>query len=169
VVDVLADELGVTAPSLRVDRGNNGKPYVARPVTTLRFSVSHAADATFVALAYGVHVGVDVEPTTRDVTEWALWRHVLSFDELEWAHRSRTGLNDALLRLWVAKEAILKAAGVGLEVDPRGLELEAGARIVALPTALGDPEDWSLAWFRPTGVVAAVACRHRPAPIEACD
>ena len=111
-----------------------------------------------VALARGVEVGVDVEDPARDVSGWALWPHVLSPTEVARLPRAQYDRNAEVLRLWVAKEAILKAAGSGLAVDPRSVELDAHGRVAALPAALGDPGTWSVVWLQGEGVVAAVAC-----------
>lgn len=60
---------------------------------------------------------------------------------------------DARTRYWVLKEAVLKAAGVGLTVDPRGLEL---SPMTATPTVLSAPPGietgrWRLGTYRLEG------------------
>ena len=157
---LLAREAGVPAAALVVRRDERGRPAIVEPETDLRFSASHSGGTTLLALARGLDVGVDAERTDRDVTDWRLWAQALTASELARLPVMRSARNLALLEAWVAKEAILKAAGVGLAVDPREVELHPSGQVAALPPALGSPPEWSIRRLRPRGLVAAVA--HRP-------
>lgn len=75
-------------------------------------SLSHAGGLTLVATAEGP-VGIDHEPVDS----------VLPDDVV--AHPSET---EDPLRLWVRKEAILKATGLGLQVDPKSFWIDAEGR-----------------------------------------
>jgi 4'-phosphopantetheinyl transferase len=77
----------------------HGRPFADGVVS---LSLSHAGDVTLAATSNRL-VGIDHEPMGA-----VLERSVV-------AHPSETA--DAL-RLWVRKEAVLKAAGLGLQVDP---------------------------------------------------
>ena len=156
--DVLAAELGKSPAEVVLETDTRGKPWVASPPSDLRFSVSHTEGATLVATAREVDVGVDVE-RERDVTSWRIWEHALTQDEIATLPDERVARNAALLQAWVAKEAILKAEGSGLAVDPRGIELSANGQVLALPAAFGVPADWSLTRLDINGFFAAVACR----------
>ena len=79
----------------------------------LRLSISHSGDRVLAA-ASRVEVGVDIE-LLRPVDHDALAREVLSGEERErYAALPAAERNDALLRAWVRKEALLKATGRGL-------------------------------------------------------
>ncbi len=83
-------------------------------------SVAHTGHLVAVALA-SVPVGVDVELDDADVdgVPAALTdREIAVIAALPDAHRT-----DALRRVWVRKEAVLKALGFGLARDPRTIEL----------------------------------------------
>lgn len=155
----LATALGVRPEELELDVDERGKPFVHRPATDLSFSVTHTAGMTVVALACGGEVGVDAEPLDRDVEGWTLWRHALSERERASLGEQPPTRNTTLLRAWVRKEALLKAAGVGLAVEPVTVELSAAGRIVALPASLGPPSAWSLHDVALPGYAVAVACR----------
>jgi len=90
----------------------HGQPRIQHPVGAamngLFVSLSHASDVT-VAAASASPVGVDIEP--RDV----------SLDRLA-AIRDVAGGND--LTHWTRVEAVLKADGRGLRVDPRAVSIQ---------------------------------------------
>ncbi len=82
-------------------------------------------------------------------------------------------LNLAFLRLWCAKEAVLKAHGHGISFGLQRLEfapVQAGdvltaapLRLVACDPQLGAPEHWTLHQWQPhPHYLAAVAWRPRP-------
>lgn len=154
---MLGDELRVQPTAIELGRDDRGKPRIERPRTSLRFSLSRSSGATAVALSPFAEVGVDVEFLGRDVTGWRMWSDVLTPAELDHVPPAATEQNAHLLRTWVAKEAILKAAGVGLAIEPRELELGSEDEIRALPGVLGRPDDWSLASFCVGRFVGAVA------------
>lgn len=156
---VVAAALGRAPDELDLEKDGRGKPQVRAPATDLRFSVAHTLGLTLVAVGLGVDVGVDVERLDRRVTGWALWAQTLTTDEASRLPLDRAARNATLLRHWVRREALLKAAGVGLAVEPRALELAADGRICALPAALGAPGDWALEDVPVPGCAAAVACR----------
>lgn len=75
-------------------------------------SLSHAGGVTLAVHADGP-IGIDHEPVGADVPRGVV------------AHPSESG--DAL-SLWVRKEAVLKATGLGLQVDPRSFWLDTEGR-----------------------------------------
>lgn len=114
-------------------------------------SVARAPGVTMVALAASVAVGVDVESTdafaTREVRDVLL--HPLE----------RAETHGEVARAWVRKEAVLKACGVGLQVDPASVRLDdsSGApEVVETPAALRRP-DWVADVDLAIGLTAAIA------------
>lgn len=163
---VLAAALGLHRDELEWKRDAGGKRAISAPATDLRFSVAHTSGLSLVALALGVDVGVDVERLDRNVTDWTLWGQTLTADEVSSLPANREARNAALLQQWVRREAILKAAGVGLAVEPRAIALTADGAIVSLPAALGTPDVWSLDDVCVPGHAAAIACRPRVTRVE---
>jgi 4'-phosphopantetheinyl transferase len=94
------------------------------------------------AASRGIAVGIDIEATGE---AWPIKAGV-GFDRIAFAPTEREDLarlppegRDAWRRrAWVRKEAVLKATGLGLAVDPDTLLLE-GDRVAAWPLEL-DPE-----------------------------
>lgn len=121
-----AEACGAAAADVRVGRrcpacGStaHGAPLARRadggPVP--RVSLGRADDLV-VAAAADVPVGVDVEPRAAPRGPGRLAEVVLADGE------PPAPGPDGLLRSWVRKEAVLKAAGTGLAVDPRALRVD---------------------------------------------
>lgn len=87
----------------------------------LSVSLAHAGDWALAAISDRGRVGVDLEPIGTVFDQPALLRRMCSPDE----HAALRLISPPPLRreetahLWTAKEAILKAKGSGLSVDPR--------------------------------------------------
>jgi len=108
-----------------------------------QFSLSHTADRVLLAVAEDCPVGVDIESADAKVTDVS--RLILHPDE-----PPVTGVK--LLRIWVRKEAVLKATGHGLArpmtgfsvlTPPKGMLLRDLPRddgYVAAVAAIGDPD-----------------------------
>lgn len=140
--------------------GQHGKPRVVVDgrVSRLRLSVAHTSDVALFAFSGSAEVGIDVE-TVHPGFDWSL---VLDdvFSEAEQRQTEATAPDLASRRQrhyerWVAKEAVLKAIGVGLagpvkEVDTTGLPDATwnGWAVAALPLELP--------------LVGALACGQRP-------
>ncbi len=145
---------------IKHERDGHGRPFAPdRP--ELRISVSHAVDLVLVAVARGCRVGVDVEPLCdRGITR--LPDHALSERErLDFAGDPRL---ETFLSYWTRKEALLKAVGLGLAIEPSLIELPRhGPRVAALPEVFGAAERWSAAEIPLAGCVAALAA-EMPSP-----
>ena len=133
--DLVAEALGVRADELRLGYGPHGKPFVESPVADARFSIARTKNVTIVATASGIELGADVEGVDRDVTQWAMWRHVLTPEETDGLPADGAARRIELLRRWVRREALLKAAGVGLSVDPSSVRLGGGGAVRRDPLA----------------------------------
>lgn len=142
-----------------VARGG-GKPSLGGWGGDLRFNVARTRGLVLVAVARGREVGVDVERLGRG--SWlSLPSQVLTPRELA----SLDGLPgvapaDAFLRIWARKEAVLKAAGVGLAVDPVLVEVSGAgepAEVVGLPSSIGPTARYGLVDLSLPGCAAALA------------
>jgi phosphopantetheinyl transferase len=118
---VLAEYLGA---AVEISRSPLGKPYVAG--AGIEFSVSHTDGCAVVAVSRRV-VGIDVEAEAPLPDLESLARASLASGEarvmatMPPAERQRW-----YYRCWVRKEALLKARGRGLTVDPRSLDTTSG-------------------------------------------
>lgn len=110
----------VTHRCPRCGSTEHGQPF-AEGVRGL--SLSHAGGFTLAVRADGP-VGIDHEPLGASVPPDVA------------AHPSETG--DPLM-LWVRKEAILKAVGLGLQIDPRSFWIDESGRCGPIPGYAGPP------------------------------
>jgi len=163
---VVARYLDVEPSSVRLARTPGRKPeLVGAP---LRVSLAHSGGMALVAVTRSNDVGVDVETLRDGVDRWSLVDHALTPRERQRLEAvppvQRT---HAFLSMWTRKEALLKAAGVGLAVDPALVELD-GPSIRALPPGLGSVADWTLCDLPLSGHVGAVAVRGEVSRLRFC-
>lgn len=98
-----------------LDRDERGCPRLAGNLGYT--SLSHADGLIALAATTAGPVGVDIEGSNRAAVMTEIAQYVCHPSEtLEMASLSAASRGLALLRLWVRKEAVLKAAGVGLAV-----------------------------------------------------
>jgi 4'-phosphopantetheinyl transferase len=124
---------------------DHGRPVAldvkGRPISGVFLSSSHAGPVVVVAASTEVPVGVDIEMASA-LRHW-LASDITGFDRLTLSPVEQAALdrlepdraNQARLRVWVRKEAVLKAVGVGLAVEPRLLTLR-GSTLAAWPPEL---------------------------------
>jgi 4'-phosphopantetheinyl transferase len=130
--EVLASVLGVPPHAVPLHRDALGRPRVAGD--ELWTSLSHAPD--WVAIAVGqVPIGIDVEPCSRAAVMEEIAESVLHGAERSLVAGDREARSAALLGLWVRKEAVLKAAGVGLRVPMLSFAIgvDGAAQIPGIP------------------------------------
>lgn len=100
-------------PQVRIERTATGRPVIAeRPGASV--SLSHGHDLVAVAIGVGPQVGIDVED--RPVPEWRDAAEAV-FHPSELAQLLDMPCEQqevAFRRLWMAKEAWAKAAGIGI-------------------------------------------------------
>jgi 4'-phosphopantetheinyl transferase len=159
IEEVLASYLGLRPSSVVLQRSSAGKPELQG--AAFRVSLAHSGEVALVAVASGRVVGVDVELLRSGTESWSLSSHALTHSErarLEALPASQR--SEAFLSMWTRKEALLKAVGVGLELDPQLIELE-GQKIVAAPPELGRARDWTLVDLPLPGHAAALAVNGR--------
>jgi phosphopantetheinyl transferase len=107
---ILAGYLEVEPRSLEYATLPGGKPVLAD--RALEFNLSHSGELALVAVSRELPVGVDLEHPRSFRNEAGMAQRICTAGELE--HLTRTEAEDELLRLWVRKEAVVKATGEGL-------------------------------------------------------
>jgi 4'-phosphopantetheinyl transferase len=161
-LDVLGERLGVPRSELEISRlcahcgdPDHGKPsVVGRP--DVSFNVSHSGRHGLVAVTIGANVGVDVEMVRpRRYLERLATRTLAPDDLAAWCDAPAGERLERFLRAWTAKEAYLKALGVGLTRRLRDVPVE--------------PSDWTIAPITLEGAVASVAVDATDAVVSVSD
>ncbi|HST27945.1 MAG TPA: 4'-phosphopantetheinyl transferase superfamily protein [Rudaea sp.] len=138
VRSLLAAYLDQPSASVRIERGEHGKPRVA--AAQLEFNLSHAGGALLLGVSRRIVLGVDLESTrrkTRPAVELA--RRFFAPAEARALEALPESLRQAaFLRLWCAKEAALKAHGRGIGFGLERIEFALDAAGGVAPAA-GNP------------------------------
>ncbi len=110
----VAARLGVSPQRVDIGHAASGAPLLLAPKSPLEISVSGRENFCAVAMAPSP-IGVDIEPLRDMEPPWSLL-HRGERDAL--ANFRGAARRDAFLRLWTAKEAYLKALGLGFSREP---------------------------------------------------
>ena len=125
---LVAECLGVPAEVLVIGYDARGAPVVRVPVPrapSRRLSVSVAGRGSLAGFALAeTAVGIDIEPLSDPGSIHAV---LTEAERATLAALPAETRPDMALRYWTAKEAYLKALGIGLARDPATLEVVAGS------------------------------------------
>ena len=162
----LADWLG--DPAAPLARDPSGRPRLLAPHQDHDTGWSHSGDALLLALGEAVQLGVDIEALKPRPRARELAQRFFHPDETAWLHSlDDDTLQLSFIRLWCAKEAVLKAHGKGLSFGLEKLVFaddQSALRLVSCDEALGQPWQWSLQEWTPLpGYRAALAWRSAQA------
>ena len=110
---LLALRSGRKPSELLIDTGAHGKPFCSG-ASPLFFNVSHCATTALIALCDAAPVGIDVDAPTAIPAESPMEASICTTAERAWIRCGEAPAGVALARLWIRKEAVLKACGTGL-------------------------------------------------------
>jgi phosphopantetheine--protein transferase-like protein len=124
---LVSNVLTVEPASLELATGAHGKPYLANAKQSLHFNLSHCPTHVLVAISNRHEIGADIE-TIGEYKPRVAHRilppdEFIALDRLAGDERAR-----AFYRVWVIKEACVKATGTGLSTPLRDIEVSADDR-----------------------------------------
>ena len=103
---------------IKLDRSERGKPFVRkerRGQSAITFNLSHAHGRALIAISKGLEIGVDLERIRSEVeVEKLSQRYFAAAEHATIMQLTQEQRAAKFFRLWVAKEAVLKAQGIGL-------------------------------------------------------
>lgn len=158
----LGEGLEMPPDQLPLARDAHGRPRLDLP--GLDAGWSHSGEGLLVVLGRGLQVGVDLERLRPRPKALALARRFFAAAEADWlAGLPGAEREPAFIRLWCAKEAVLKAHGRGLAFGLARLvfaERDGALALVECDPRLGMPADWHLReWTPRPGYLAVLAWR----------
>ena len=161
---LLCEALGCDDDALPLTRSTQGRPLLGPPYQQYDTGWSHSGDALLLALGESMQLGVDIEALKPRPRARELAQRFFHPDETAWLLTLEDeALQFSFIRLWCAKEAVLKAHGKGLSFGLEKLVFaEAGGalRLRECDQAHGRPSDWTLQEWAPLpGYHAALAWR----------
>ena len=137
---LLAAILGELPSDIQFDYNATGKPRLSsKHDSSIEFNVSHSGDWALFGFTDGSPVGVDVELFQRKTNFEALAPQVLNANERKQLELiAPVERNAAIMQAWVAKEAVLKAIGVGIGFGLHAAEFPIPQAAVGAPARI-DP------------------------------
>lgn len=147
----IASLLQIPPASLCFDIDHFGKPRLLDG-ESWRFNLSHTSGAVALAVAPGTELGVDIEQVDRAVPDEELAAEVCTQPELVALHAmSGASRLEAFIALWTAKEAVVKAEGLGLSLPLMRVRLMPTRDAAEVVASFGGPvRRWALWYSRPT-------------------
>lgn len=173
---VLSRYLGVSPDVVELYRGETGKPFLTRALQgepRLTFNMAHSHGRALIAVSAGQEIGVDLERIRSDVEVVKLSERYFMPSEhamiLQLAQEQRAA---RFFHYWVAKEAVLKAQGIGLQALSQ-CEIVLGADEVSAetrpPLDFPTQDNWKIRFLScGEGWDAAVAAQGRDWVAECC-
>lgn len=121
--ELLGGYVGVPPGMLRFSALERGRPELTGP-QRISFNVSHSGDYALIVVSSGRTVGIDIEYNDPQLE----WRSLVPLVCTEWEQCILDGLpkqmqGQVFFRCWSAKEAILKALGLGITEGLLALEV----------------------------------------------
>jgi 4'-phosphopantetheinyl transferase len=171
---LLGAYLGVPGKSVRINRGNRGKPVLDKSAhdIDLHFSMAKSGDRLLIGISSSGQIGVDLEPADRRA-HYALGVARRYFSEAEARALENIGperLDEAFLRAWACKEAVVKASGEGIanQLCRFTVEIDPDLPCSILEFENDNPAQWSLALVQPEeGFIGAVAVHNELMTVRA--
>jgi 4'-phosphopantetheinyl transferase len=165
----LSSVADVPPAAWQYQRNHWGAPYICAPLAApaLRFNLSHTQGMACCAMSLGREVGVDVEHLPRPGLSTEIAPRFFSPVEVKHLMSLSGETQDRrFAQIWTAKEAYIKARGMGLSIPLDSFSAEFpddGEPRLATQEAEPGLGRWSL-WCEAAGddCYQAVAARHRP-------
>ncbi len=160
---------GALAPeALEFSHGPQGKPCL-RHHPGLHFNLTHTQEFGAVAISHAGPVGIDLERVDTSFPCREVARNYFQGDEIAAVWNAPTGATgtERFFRLWTAKEAIMKATGLGMTLEPPQIALEldpvtqSPVGIRSLSSPFTPAADWKL-YFPEVAAGLSLAIATRP-------
>ncbi|MFP5078557.1 4'-phosphopantetheinyl transferase family protein [Rhizobium sp. YIM 134829] len=149
---------GEASDRMRLSYHSAGRPVLVNH-EHLTLSLSHARAVVAVAIGWDVRVGIDVEPLTGSAPDAGTLELALTTEEQAMlaALSTPAASEQSFLQLWTAKEAILKAHGLGLPAGLQRISLAKGFDRPSIDLPGADRLDLDIAGFVHGGAVCTLA------------
>ncbi len=142
-----------SARSRRFTRNALGRPELlplAGDATAPSFNLTHTRGFAACAILRGAPIGIDAEDIRRPIDAAAVAaRWCAPAERRLLAQLPAERRTEMFFRIWTLKEAIVKATGHGLRIEPQRFAVDPDRGHALIPAELGIPTRWRLAEFSP--------------------
>jgi len=120
---ILGREIGLAPREVPLVFSEFGKPLLSPPFDGLHFNLSHCPDLALVAISLDGPIGIDLEALSRAPDLLECENSFCHPEEIRTLPAGTEARAAQLLRIWTAKEAVLKALGTGLSHPPEAVRI----------------------------------------------
>lgn len=150
----LAQALDLPPQAVPLERDARGRPRLGGAYAGWDCNWSHSGDGLLIAIGRDVRLGIDLERVRPRGRALELAARFFTAPELAWLHAAPSAAvrDHGFLRLWCAKEAVLKAHGHGISFGLHRLRFadhDGRLRLVECDPELGSAADWRLEELQP--------------------
>lgn len=154
---ILSFYLAISPQEIEIYQDVNGKPFIIHPIN-LQFNMSHSGDIAIYAITQVQQVGVDIERIKSSIDYPAVAERFFTPAEYQFlltlpAAEQLSGF----YKIWVRKEAYIKASGLGLRQSLSSFNVLNNPFIIDLPTDPGYAAALSLY----NVFLADIVCKHK--------
>lgn len=170
---LLGAYLDIPGKDVLINRRIKGKPELesCQSAGQLGFNVSRSGSAYLIGISNGATIGVDLEEAGRHAGRplAVAERYFADAETRVLRQLPKDRLQEAFMRTWSCKEAVVKASGLGIANQLCRFTVDANPAnppgVLAMPD--DDQEEWSLACVLPNETkIAAVAVRQKTLKLE---
>lgn len=152
---LLGSYLGLPGKAVKINRRNRGKPVLDASLhpEEMHFSMAKSEDKLLIGISASSHIGVDLERADRKARNavGVAQRYFSPSEASALAALDPDRLDQAFLRVWACKEAVVKASGMGIanQFGRFTVDTEIGTPAAVLDFDNQGPGEWSLALVEP--------------------
>ncbi len=116
---MLASLLGLNPPAVEIKKNKFGRPFLVN--SKLFFNLSHTDNSYLLGFSLTGKIGVDIDKLSGEEDLDELIEYAFSKEEADFCKNGNSYYR--FLEIWTLKEALLKAAGVGLVDDLKSINV----------------------------------------------
>lgn len=161
---MLSKVLDTYASEVEFQVTKHGKPILkSKRRLSVDFNITHTDGAVACILSHAGKVGIDMEPAIKIKDLLLLSRNCLTPREQDFLIRSNDQ-NNIFIKLWVLKEAYLKATGKGLQLSPQEVEFDPQTILDVFPKLTTNQnklcEDWNFRLIKTIQNIFTAVCSN---------
>jgi 4'-phosphopantetheinyl transferase len=124
---ILGLYVGIPPAEIKFVQTENGKPLQEKTQNhkNIAFNLSHTFDLVAIGVTKFPQIGIDVEFTGGKKIDPDLMTQISTGEEMKFYKNHAVDLQSKIFyKLWTRKEALLKACGMGLSIEPNQIYVE---------------------------------------------